>query len=291
MKIIGTGLSGLVGTRIIELLSKYEFENLSLETGIDITNKDSLNKIISASKAEWVFHFAARTDVDLAEMERRQGADSSYWKVNVEATEHIAEICQNTGKHLLYLSTDYVFDGKKDVYTETDKPDPQGWYAMTKYEGEQRVLALGKLGLIVRIANPYRSNWEGKPDFVHKMLTRISQHLTISAPNDQTFVPTFIDDLAAALDKLIHMKATGIYHAVGNQVVTPYKSALMIAETFGFGSDNILATDFADYFKGKAPRPLRAHLLNAKISKCGVIMHTFDQGLHTIFNQEKGELK
>jgi dTDP-4-dehydrorhamnose reductase len=291
MKIIGTGLSGLVGTRIIELLNKYEFENLSLETGIDITNKESLDKIISTSKADWVFHLAARTDVDLAEAEKGQGKNSSYWKVNVEATENITEICRNTKKHLLYISTDYVFDGKKDTYSESDTPIPQGWYAMTKYEGEQRVLSLGKLGLVVRIANPYRSRWDGKPDFVHKMMARISQNLNISAANDQTFVPTFIDDIAFALEKLMKLDAHGIYHVVGSQAITPYDSALLVAKTFGFSPENITSTNFATYFKNKAPRPLHANLLNDKISKCGIYMHAFEDGLQIILNQEKGEAK
>jgi dTDP-4-dehydrorhamnose reductase len=90
MKILGTGLSGLVGGRIVELLQdRYEFENLSLETGVDITKPGVVDEYIAKSEAPWVWHFAARTDVDGIEAEKSQGEHSLTWTVNVKATEHV----------------------------------------------------------------------------------------------------------------------------------------------------------------------------------------------------------
>src|SRR3972149_3124713 len=136
MNILGTGLSGLVGSRVVELLSdEFSFTNLSKETGIDITDSQKLTAEIINSRATWVFHFAAYTDVDGAESQRALSVSSQAWKVNVLATETVVQVWREYHKRLLYISTDYVFDGKKESYTEESAPAPQGWYAVTKYEG------------------------------------------------------------------------------------------------------------------------------------------------------------
>jgi len=97
MNIIGTGLSGLVGSRVVELLgSRHTFEDLSLDTGVDITNPSTVEERIKKSDAQWVFHFAAKTDVDGAEKERSLGENSPTWIVNVTATENIVSICRDS---------------------------------------------------------------------------------------------------------------------------------------------------------------------------------------------------
>lgn len=283
MNVIGTGLSGLVGSRIVELLSpEFFFENLSLETGVDITQKDVVAKRIKASDAPWVFHFAAKTDVDGAEGERTLGEKSPTWIVNVTATEHIVNVCRSTKKKLLYISTDYVFDGTKDEYSEEDAPNPQGWYALTKYEGEKCVAGLDDQALIIRIANPYKSKTTGKADFVHKIIDRLRGNQKLHAPTDQLIIPTFIDDIAHALVVLVDNNAFGLYHVVGSLALSPYDGARKIAASFGLDEGLILATTFDSYFQGRAPRPKRAVLKHDKIAKFGVKMSTFDEGLKKI---------
>ncbi len=280
MKILGTGLSGLVGSRIVELLSPhFQFENLSLETGVDITKKETVDRYVDASDAPWVFHFAARTDVDGAEKEKSLKEESPTWIVNVDATGYIVEACRRTGKHVLFISTDFVFDGLKEAYTESDTPNPAGFYAETKYEGEKLVMTLKNNGLIIRIANPYRINPFTKPDFVHKIIGRLKNNQEIKAAHDQIFVPTFIDDIAYAIRTLVAKQATGIYHAVGSQALSPYTAAQKIAKTFGFNTSLVQQVSFAEYFKGRAPRPFHALLRNDKITKLGVVMHSFDEVL------------
>lgn len=219
MNILGTGLSGLVGSRVTELLSPdFTFENLSLETGVDITDKKSVDMYFAKSDAPWVFHMAAYTDVQGAEKERGLAEKSTAWKVNVLATQNIADNCRKLGKKLLYIDTDYAFDGKKKSYSEDDVPSPLGWYALTKSEGAKRVLALGNLGLVIRISNPYRAHPVGKKDFVHKMLERMLSRQQVAAPADQIFAPTFIDDIGRALRVLVRLGANGIYHVVGSSL-------------------------------------------------------------------------
>jgi len=288
MKILGTGLSGLVGSRVVELLSDdYSFENLSLETGVDITNKESVDTYFSNSDAPWVFHFAAYTDVQGAEKERGLGEKSLAWKINVSATENIIENCKKLGKKLLYIDTDYAFDGKKQFYTEEDSPNPLGWYGITKHEGAKRVIALGENGLVIRISNPYRANPVGKKDFVHKMMERLQSGQDVSGATDQLFVPTFIDDISFAVRALMKISASGIYHAVGSTAISPYEAAKTIAEVFRLDLSYVKPTTFGVMFANRAPTPQYAALKNDKIKALGVVMRTFKEGLKEVQKQEQ----
>lgn len=287
MKILGTGLSGLVGSRVTQLMaSGYEFENLSLETGVDITIKESVDTYFSHSDAPWVFHMAAYTDVQGAEKERSLGEESVAWKVNVKATENIVENCKKLGKRILYIDTDYAFDGKKSEYSEDDSPNPLGWYAVTKCEGAERVLALGDKGLVIRISNPYRAHPVGKKDFVHKMLERLLSNQQITAPTDQLFAPTFIDDIADALKVLLPANANGIYHVVGSKPLSPFDAALAIANIFECDTSLVQATTFEAMFRDRAPVPQWAALRNNKISALGIRMKTFEEGVTALKMQE-----
>ena len=287
MNILGTGLSGLVGSRVVELLSpSHTFTNLSLETGIDITDHSAVTAAIKTSDAPWIFHLAAYTNVQGAEQERDLGEKSAAWKVNVIATENIVEAASTYHKKVLYIDTDYAFDGTQKSYSEEDVPSPLGWYARTKSEGAKRVLTLKDNALVVRIANPYRANPVGKTDFVHKMLERLTKNLGISAPSDQLFVPTFIDDVAAALHALLEASASGIYHVVGSTALSPYEAAHAIASEFGCDTNQITKTSFAQYFANRAPTPQFAALTNDKIRALGVTMHTFEEGLKIVHTQE-----
>lgn len=286
MNILGTGLSGLVGSRVVELLTPdFTFENLSLETGVDITDKKSVDTYFERSTAPWVFHIAAYTDVQGAERDHQLA-----WKINVDATSNIVANCRKFGKKLLYVDTDYAFDGKKKSYTEEDTPNPLGWYAKTKTEGAKRVIDMG--GLVIRISNPYRSNpvglpaQPGKKDFVHKMLEQLRSGQRITGATDQLFVPTFIDDIAHALPKLMSINAIGIYHVVSSPALSPYEAGLAIADVWRYDTNLVQKTTFATMLAGRAPAPQYAALKNDKITSLGVIMHSFIEGIKEVEKQE-----
>lgn len=289
MRILGTGLSGLVGSRIVELLSsKHSFVNYSLENGVDITNReDIISRITADTQAQWVLHLAAYTNVQQAEEDRGLGVESAAWKVNVVATDHIIEACKKNGKRLLYVDTDYAFNGTKQTYTEEDDAHPMGWYATTKSEGAKRVLEMGENGLVIRISNPYRARPVGKKDFVHKMLERLQQDDEVIAPADQLFVPTFVDDIAGAVDVLLTRSANGVYHVVGSQAVSPFDVAKTIARVYALDPTLVKKTTVADFFAGRAPVPQYAVLQNDKIRALGVLMRGFDEGLEVMKSQEE----
>lgn len=283
MNIIGTGLSGLVGSRVVDLLSpEFTFDNLSLETGFDITNRTAVETYISNSNAPWVFHFAAITDVDGCEKEKSLGVKSIAWEVNVLATEHIARVCKQTGKRLLYISTDFVFDGTKEPYVEEDTPNPVSFYGQTKYEGEKRVVDIGNLGLIVRLSFPYRKETWKKADFVHRIIEKFTSGGDITVPSGQRIVPTYIDDIAWGLKKLSMDNAYGVYHLVGSQALTNMEIAVKIARRFSFDEQKIHEVPFEIYYADRAPRPFHAVLGNDKITKRGIHMLRFDEGLEEV---------
>lgn len=286
-KIFGIGITGLIGSRIVELLAdKYDFQNLSLDTGVDITDPQTLSIIENDREHPIVLHLAAKADVDSCEHDKLQGKDGAAWKINVEGTRNVVNACLRSGKKIIYISTDFLFDGTKpkgESYTEEDTPNPINWYAQTKYKGEKIVQESGLPCLIVRPAYPYRKPFPEKKDLVQVMLTRLQNKEQITAVTDHIMSPTFVDDFAEVLDVLISGNETGIYHTAGSQPLSPYNLALLIAETFSLDRSLIHKTTREEFFVHRAPRPFNLALNSAKIEKLGVKMRTVTEGL--------GELK
>lgn len=283
--IYGTGLSGLVGSRVTELLrDKYEFTDLSLTTGVDITDFDQVEKSLKASPAKVIIHMAAKTDVDGCEDDKIQGDEGSCWLVNTEGTKNIVEAARRYAKRVIYISTDFVFDGTKDFYTEEDTPNPVNWYGYTKYEGEKIVQSSGISYAIIRLAYPYRAYFEAKQDFVRRILDKAKESKKIPALSDHIFTPTFIDDIVMALDLLMSRELTGIYHVVGSQNLTPYIATEMIIKMFHL-STIVYPVSRNDYFKDRAFRPFKLALKNDKITKLGIRMKSFDEGLQKVKEQ------
>lgn len=280
MKILGTGLSGLVGSRVFELLSlKYELE-FSDE---DITDKDSIQKRIENSNSSLVLHLAAKTDVDGCEKDKDKGKEADAWRINVLGTQNIVDSCVKSGKKLIYISTDFVFDGKKETgYTEKDSPSPINWYGKTKYEGELRVQDSNCDFLIARIAYPYRANYDQKSDFARGLIQKIRNGDALSMITDHVMTPTYIDDIVSALDVLIKKNESGVFHIVGDGGISPYDAALVICKIFEFDKSKISKTKREDFFQGRAPRGFNLYLKNDKIKKLGIRMKSFEEGLREI---------
>jgi len=286
--IIGTGLSGLVGSRIVELLSEnYSFHEISRKTGVDITNADAVSDAITSSKAHIVLHLAGKTNVDRCEEDKKLREQGEAWKINVIGTQHVIAACQKSSKKLIYISTDMVFSGEKkigDSYTEEDHPSPQNWYATTKYEAEKLVVQSNLPYLILRIAYPYRAHFE-KKEYVRIFIDLLKNNKAIETVEDHYFTPTFIDDIPFALDTLLKKNETGIYHITGKESVSPYLVAQKIAELFHFDHHLISKTTREKYFENKATRGFNLSLNNDKINKLGVRLHSFSDGLMEIKRQ------
>ena len=288
MKIIGTGLSGLVGSRIQELLSgRYQFIDFSLESGVDITNIDVLKKAFLKNKqADTVLHLAAFTDVSAA-WEQKGDKKGLCYQVNVIGTRNIAELCAQHNKYLLHISTDFVFDGtKKTPYTEDNHPNPIEWYGKTKYWAEKEVEQSGARYCISRIAFPFRANFSPKLDLVRKIIKGLKENSLPPMFADQIITPTFIEDIADAVDGLINRTALGLYHVVGSTPVSPFELAVRIAEVFGFDEKKIQKGNLEEYLKkGNRPRQMNLSLSNKKIKSLGIKMRTLDEALKEMRRQ------
>lgn len=288
MKILATGLNGLVGSRISELLKdKYEFKNLSRQIGVDITNKEQVFSAIANSSSNIILHLAAFTNVDSAEKEINLGKESTVWKINVDGTKNVLEACEKSNKKIIYFSTDMVFPGTKELpgkYLEDDEVSPVGFYAETKAEAEKLIEKASCPWLILRIAYPYRANFE-KKEYVRTFKSLLEQGKEIKAVSDHYFTPTFIDDIAMVIDLIIEKDLKGKLHATGDEIVSPYDVAVKIAKTFNLNEKLILKTTREEFFANRAPRAYNLALNNDKIGKLGVRLHSFSEGLEEIKKQ------
>lgn len=281
--VLGTGLSGMVGCRLVELLKKdFEFTDLSLETGVDITDFARLKERFGQSPAQVCLHLAALTSVDGCEQEKNQGRESLAWKINVASTQEIASLAKEKGMYLIYVSTEFVFDGQKpprQKYDENDQPNPINWYGQTKHQGEIAVQKSGAKFSIVRIASPYRNDFPLKLDFVRAIRRRFDQGQVVQAIVDSRFTPTLVDDLAPAVKFLIQSQPQGILHLVGSEPLSPKEAAALIARTFGYSPDLIEPITNEAYFAGRAQRGLNLALANEKAKNYGLVLRSFPQGL------------
>lgn len=287
--ILSIGGRGLVGSRVPELLSsEFVIESVGNSDGVDITNPDSLDETIGKSEHEVVLLLAAKADVDGCEQDKALGEEGAAWKINVLGTANVVEACKKYHKRLVYVSTDFVFDGEKpegEAYTEEDSPNPVNWYGTTKYEGEKIVQDSGLASCTVRLAYPYRAVYEQKKDFVRAIMGRLQQQLPVTAIIDHTFTPTFIDDFVFAMRALVEQNATGIYHVVGSQSLTPYEATREIANVFEYNAALISQTTREEFFVKRAKRPFNLAISNAKIQQLGITMKTFHDGLVEMKNQ------
>ncbi len=289
-KVLGTGLSGLIGSRIVELLKeKFDFENLGFEQGFDITKPETIENKIASSETPIFIHLAAFTDVGAA-WKDKDNKDGPCYQINVVGTQNTAALCQKYQKHLIHFSTDYVFDGEKDTpYTEDDKPNSKDWYGRTKLWAEEAVKDSGGKWSIIRTAFPFRASYALKKDFLCKIIDGLKSQTLYPQFCDQTVTPTFIDDIVCGMEKIIEGRPKGIFHLTGSSFISPYELALKAAKAFGFDEGLVKKGSLAEYLKKSPdarpyPRSLKMSNEKAKMA-LGIEMKTIDEALLTMKKQ------
>ena len=285
--IIGTGLSGMVGSRFTQTFKdKYNFSNLDLTVNVDITNQKQVDQALSKVKPTTVIHLAAFTDVSKA-FEQNGDKKGLVYKVNTLGTRNIAKACKKHNHYLIHVSTDFVFDGQKnDFYTEEDQPKPIEWYGQTKLWAEQEVVNSGCQHVITRLAFPFRSRFPGKLDLVRTMIEKLKTNSLYPMFNDQIITPTFIDDISQVFEIFIQKNPSGIYHLAGSTPISPFDLAKKISTVFDIKAD-IKPGSFKEYLK-KDPRPRQQYskISNDKLNQdFGFKMSTIDQALAILKKQ------
>ena len=178
-------------------------------------------------------HTAAETNVDRCEVNREHA-----WKVNVKGTRNIAEVCNGISAKVVYVSTDYVFDGGKGSYTEDDESNPVNYYGLTKLEGERCVTEICADHVIIRTSVLY--GWHPwKPNFVKWVIESLREAKQISVVNDHFNSPTLADNLAEVMLEIIDRNLRGLYHTARRERINRFEFALKIAETFDLDSNLI----------------------------------------------------
>ena len=279
MKILLTGSSGLVGSHLLEYISKLDQKNLRLlcptSTELDITNSTSVSDYFLRNKPEIVVHFAGFTDVTAAENQRgdKQGL---AWKINVLGMQNIADNCLINKTYLISISTDMVFSGKNDnpgPYKEDAPPetdfDKVSWYGATKIQAENYVTATMKNYAIVRISNPTRARFDRKLDYVRKILYLYDNKKLHPLFCDQHLTLTYINEVSAVVYKLIADKKTGIFHVSSCDLFTPFELGQYLFYKIRGVKNVVQKASLTDYLKsiGSSPRYMQFSGLDTSYTK------------------------
>ncbi len=287
--ILATGAVGLVGSRFLELYAdQYHVDNIDIVSGVDITNIEQVRQFVSDHPTDTLIHLAAFTDTNKAFAENGDQNGLCY-RVNVVGTKNIIEVCKEFGIHLIHISTDFVFDGTNTApYTESDQPNALEWYGKTKQMAEEIVQNSGISYTILRIAYPYRANFENKPDLIKKIRLGLESGKLYPQFTDTIITPTFIDDIAAAFDQVIKSKPQGIFHITGSTALSPYELAQKVAAAYGFDPSIVKEGSLTEYLK-TASRPFARSVAmsNAKaVRELGLTFADIDTGLAAIKKQQ-----
>jgi dTDP-4-dehydrorhamnose reductase len=281
MKILVTGASGFLGTKVMnilkdsfELTGTYHNKKKEGFVYLDLADRDSTLRVVEQTKPDVILHTASLANVDECELDKEKAK-----LVNIVGTQNIIEAARKVNAKLVYISTDFVFDGEEGDYKESYIPKPLSFYAKTKLMAEVKVVESGLEYLIIRPEVLYGYNGDGtERSFVFWVYESLKDGKTIKIVNDQFNTPTLVDDIAFALKVLIEKGCIGIYHVAGSERLSRYDMAVKVAETFGFDKSLVRPISAAE-LKQPAPRPLDSSLNITKLLKEGVTMNSFGDGL------------
>ncbi len=269
MRIFITGGSGLAGSKLAEMAlargeqvySGYAHNQppYGKEVKFDLLDANGIRDIIERMRPDVIVHSAALTDVDRCEREK----DLAY-KINVEGTRAIAEAARKAGSYLVYISTDYVFDGQRGLYREEEETNPVSYYGLSKLLGEQFCL---DQGCIARTCVIYGSRpASGKVNFALWLLNALKSGKEARVVTDQFITPTLNSNLAAMVLEAADRHLSGIYHLSGASRVSRYDFACELARAFDLDRRLIIPSQMSD-IGWLARRPMDSSLDTSKANR------------------------
>lgn len=268
-RILVTGASGLLGSKVVKL-AEHSFEVIPTHNTrsffknsvkIDITKGEEVFQVAIKMKPDVVMHVAAETRVDQCEKSRKKA-----WKVNAEGTKNVAVACGKVNAKLIYVSTDYVFDGEKGLYVESDEPNPVNYYGWTKLKGEECVRENCQDYVIARASVLY--GWHSwKTNFALWVMESLRRGEPITVVDDHYNSPTLVDNLAEALLEVAKTDFRGIFHMAGSERINRYKFAVKIAKKFNLDAKIIRPIKMSELKMWIAKRPRDSSLCINKAQK------------------------
>ena len=241
-----TGANGFLSQYVIKaLLQQTSYTILALGKGAsrlvfpesdklkyisaDITDGVAINNFLCNEKPGVIVHIAAKAQPDFCEEHKAE-----CWDANVTATRFLLDASKTFNPHFIFCSTDFVFNGEKGFYSETDEPDAVSYYGSSKIAAEKAVAESKLNTAIVRTCLCYGIPLQANGrNFLKWVLENLKSGNVIQVFNDQHRTPTFAEDFAEGILKVIETRATGIYHIAGDEEWTPFKMALAVADKFG----------------------------------------------------------
>lgn len=298
MKILITGSNGLLGQKLVHLLSKdSEVElvatargenRLDLREGyryvsMDITQQDEVDRVLTAEKPAVMIHTAAMTNVDACEADK-EGCDL----LNVTAVEYILAACEKNDIHLVHLSTDFIFDGLKGPLTEEEEAHPVSYYGESKLKAEQLILASKVPNAILRTVLVYGvAERMSRSNIVLWAKGALTKGDPIKVVDDQFRTPTLAEDLAQGCALAAKQKAEGIYNISGPDFMSIIEMVKRIADFWNL-DQSIITPVSSDTLNQPAKRPPKTGFIIDKAkAELGYQPHTFEEGLALVDQQIK----
>jgi len=259
MKFLVTGSAGLVGQNVVRDLVKQNHDVYSIyhddkptdgiPINLDLSNVEEIKKQIHTIKPDIIIHLAAMTNVDLCEAEK----DLAY-TINTKATETLAKESAKINAFFVYVSTDYVFDGKKGMKNEDDIPNPIGYYGKTKLEGEISLNNLASNWAIARTSTPFGIHPK-KKSFPLWVKENLESNKEIKVLTDQYTSPTYVPNLSKMIIEIATKQVNGIVHLAGSTRISRYDFAVMISEKLGLDKTFLIKAKTEDMdWKAKRPK-------------------------------------
>lgn len=295
MKILVTGANGLLGQVLTKQLLEKKYEVIATGKGpsrlimaalegytykeTDITDGPAIEALIIDEKPDLIVHAAAMTQVDQCELNKQE-----CYNVNVTATRFIIDAAKKIKAKLVYVSTDFIFDGNNGPYKETDEPAPVNYYGSTKLVAEKAVMESGLDWAIARTILVYGiADASGRTNIISWIKQSLQSGITIKMVTDQFRTPTFVHDLARGIVLIIEKNARGIFHLSGDEQMTPYEIGVEVAKFFGFDQSLVQQSSSPD-IKQPAMRPPRTGFILDKAKKeLGYKPSKFADSLKEIF--------
>ena len=292
LKFLVTGSAGLVGQQVVKDLSKSNqvfscYNESKPEYGIpmkmDLLNHEMVSNVLLETEPDVVIHLGAMTGVDLCEKE-----ESMAFDINTKATQIIAQQCSILNTFLVYVSTDYVFDGNFGMYKEDDVANPLGFYGKSKLEGEKAVQNFSTNWCIARTSTPFGLH-PTKKSFPMWVIENLQKQKQIDVLIDQFTSPTYIPNLSRMLIEISERRITGIIHAAGASKISRYQMASMVSDKLNLDG-TLLKQISMNKMKWVAQRPKDSSL---DVSRASSILNEkpqkIDQSLNLFIDEMKAK--
>jgi len=266
VRVLLTGAAGQLGVDLQRRFASEPQHDLTPSDigDLDVTDRDLVHQLIGELRPDLVLHVAAWTAVDACE-----GDPQRAWAVNALGSRHVAEASTRAGAHVVYVSTDYVFDGESDTpYVEWDHTNPRTVYGRSKLGGEREVLE-GMVGAAV-----VRTSWlcgQHGSNMVKTILELSKGPAVLAFVDDQHGCPTFTDDLAGMIYRIAVARMSGVFHVTNQGATTWYQFARDVLEAAGRDPDRVKPITTAELVPPRpAPRPANSVLDNAVLRASGM---------------------